>query len=412
MRKAIFYLTFNGIFNDTNGIGTQTINMIQMLTHHKAYLESKYGAIDFYIICPNPNKTYWGYNTSYFQQTKETLKKANIHLYLCELDNEKDLWTVYNWQILCTKAATYIRNRAKRYSRMLAICIDTPYIQVGRVLLQHEFPVNLNVLLVLYGGTYLTDSNLDKARLRWEIDGIKSVKDCERIKIADVGDGMTALLKEKYGCCDSDFLPYKTGIVINSSVTKSSSVVPTVSVPIILAFGRAHPNKGFEDVIMAAAKYKSKSRLILIAPGDENSAIMKKYKKLRKQIHPEMLLITEFNRELPKSIIQSKNICMVVCPSHKECFSNIPLEVSVFGKKSGAVLLCRDIPSYTEPITNSYNGFIFSDESDLVDKMGKILQMTTTERKQIATNAYHHVTKNYSLIKQFEKLLNSLNFQS
>lgn len=412
MKKAIYYLTFNGIFNDTNGIATQTINTIQMISDYRFCLESQYGEFDFYIICPAPSDKSWGYNQEYFNSVKSKLEKENINLYLCPIDNSIDFWNVRNWNILCDKASDYLLQQTKNYSRNLVMCVDTPYIQIGNHLLNKGFPDNINVLLILYGGAHIIDEHLDSVRLKWEQDGINATKNSERIKIADVGNGMSQVLKDKYGCQSSNFLQYKTGIALEATNSTSSDYEPTNNKPIIFAFGRAHPLKGFDSVIKTAAELKDISHLVLLTPGAADDECVILYKKLKQKYYPEMTLITDFNRDLPKTIITHPNTKIVICPSYKECFSNIPLEVSILDKGNGVVLLCRDIESYKEVVTDSYNGFIFADDFDMKGKIQHILNLSDTERKQISANAYTNVIKNYQMIDKFRELLNSLSFQS
>lgn len=412
MKKAIFYLTFNGIFNDTNGIATQTINTIKMISEQRVDLESLYGEIDFYTVCPEPNDKSWGYQKSYFDSIKRQLKTSNINLHLCQIDNSIDFWDVRNWKILCDNAADYILKKSREYSKSLVMCVDTPYIQVGKCLLDKKAPENIQAILILYGGAYIIDEHLNLVRLSWEQTGINAAKNNTSIKIADIGNYMTRVLKDKYGCKQSDFVPYKTGIDISAVKNLALKHDMQTDLPIIFAFGRAHPLKGFDSVIKVASKFKDKSRLVLLAPGTEDNESVILYKKLRQEYYPEMVLITDFDRELPKSIITNQNTRIVICPSYNECFSNIPLEVSVLGKDDGAILLCRDIESYTEVVSDSYNGFLFSNDSELEEKIAHILSLSDTDSKKISKNAYDYVQKNYQMIDQFKKFLSFLSFQS
>jgi glycosyltransferase involved in cell wall biosynthesis len=411
MKKAIYYLTFNGIFNDTNGIATQTRNVIDMVEKYRDNLQSEIGEFDFYIVCPKPDSNYWGYSKEYFDKIKKRLNNANIKLHLCALDNDIEFWDVRNWKILCKKAAEFINRTSTDYINNLVIAIDTPYIQVAKYIYARP---NINTVLVLYGGAYVLDANIDTVRLKWEQDGLDIAKKNPHVKIADVGIGMTNILIEKYRCKKSDFVPFKTSISINQEDKDFNKCLSKYNIPkdipIIFSFGRADAMKGFEDVINATAKFKDSSRLVLLAPGTDDNENIRLYKELKDKYYPDMILISEFDRELPKSIVKNCNTVMVICPSHKECFSNIPLEVSAWTKDTGTILLCRDIDSYSEVIKDSYNGFLFSDYDDLQSKIGKILGMSRDERLKISKSAYDIVLKDYDIVDQFKKLLKSLSF--
>src|SRR5438128_7039711 len=55
MRNAIFYVTYNGLYNFTNGIGTQTQLLISGLESIREGLMTQYGPIDVHVVCPLPD---------------------------------------------------------------------------------------------------------------------------------------------------------------------------------------------------------------------------------------------------------------------------------------------------------------------------------------------------------------------
>ena len=73
MRNAIFYLTYNGLYNFTNGIGTQTQLLIGGLEVLRARLVREYGPIDLHVVCPSPDAQTWGYDQPFFQQQQKRL---------------------------------------------------------------------------------------------------------------------------------------------------------------------------------------------------------------------------------------------------------------------------------------------------------------------------------------------------
>ena len=68
MRNAIFYLTYNGLYNFTNGIGTQTQLLISGLEVLRESLVRQYGPIDVHLVCPLPDALTWGYDQAFFQR--------------------------------------------------------------------------------------------------------------------------------------------------------------------------------------------------------------------------------------------------------------------------------------------------------------------------------------------------------
>ena len=76
MRNAIFYLTYNGLYNFTNGIGTQTQLLISGLEVLREMLVRRYGPIDVHVACPAPDTHTWGYDHAFFSASKNVLRKS------------------------------------------------------------------------------------------------------------------------------------------------------------------------------------------------------------------------------------------------------------------------------------------------------------------------------------------------
>ena len=73
MRNVIFYLTYNGLYNFTNGIGTQTQLLITGLEALHDELAKIYGSIDLHVICPEPDPQTWGYEHGFYQRQRERI---------------------------------------------------------------------------------------------------------------------------------------------------------------------------------------------------------------------------------------------------------------------------------------------------------------------------------------------------
>ena len=94
MRNAIFYLTYNGLYNFTNGIGTQTQLLISGLEAIQETLIAQYGRIDVHVVCPAPDTQTWGYEHTFFQRQQQRLAALGgyVHLIPYKQDPEQDLW--------------------------------------------------------------------------------------------------------------------------------------------------------------------------------------------------------------------------------------------------------------------------------------------------------------------------------
>ena len=82
MRNAIFYLTYNGLYNFTNGIGTQTQLLITGLEALQDELAKTYSSIDLHVMCPEPDTQTWGYEHGFYQRQRERVRQlgGQVHL--------------------------------------------------------------------------------------------------------------------------------------------------------------------------------------------------------------------------------------------------------------------------------------------------------------------------------------------
>ena len=131
MRNAIFYLTYNGLYNFTNGIGTQTQLLIGGLEMLRETLIKRHGPIDLHVVCPAPDTHTWGYDQAFFQRQQERLAKLDGYVHLIPYKEEptQDLWEIRSWKALCKNVAPLLHTQTEAYERSLIICVDQPWLQ-------------------------------------------------------------------------------------------------------------------------------------------------------------------------------------------------------------------------------------------------------------------------------------------
>ncbi len=122
MRKSLYYLTFNGVFNNTNGVGTQTKILLEGLFIHKKRLEKLYGEFDLNIISPIFNSDTWGVSNNDINYTNRVLGEIGGKLHYIPYNiNISDFWTVENWEAMSYAAATTVLQDAKTIRRALLL---------------------------------------------------------------------------------------------------------------------------------------------------------------------------------------------------------------------------------------------------------------------------------------------------
>src|SRR5215510_335379 len=126
MRNALFYLTYNGIYNFTNGIGTQTQLLLRGLECLKDDLERQFGTLAVHVVCPLYDQTTWGYDTQFFRQQQERITALDGYLHLVPYKSQanQELWDIRSWRALCAQAVPVLQSRLANYDRCLLICVD------------------------------------------------------------------------------------------------------------------------------------------------------------------------------------------------------------------------------------------------------------------------------------------------
>src|SRR6516165_7235023 len=130
MRNAIFYLTYNGLYNFTNGIGTQTQLLISGLEVLRDSLVQQYGPLDLHVVCPSPDAEAWGYDQAFFQRQQKRLAalEGRVHLIPYKRDPTQDLWEIRSWKALSQNVAPLLHSQTAPYERSLIICVDQPWL--------------------------------------------------------------------------------------------------------------------------------------------------------------------------------------------------------------------------------------------------------------------------------------------
>lgn len=391
MKRAIFYLTYNGVYNNTNGIGTQTKIFLKGIHEHKKRLEDEFGKFDVHIIAPAFDSSVFGFDEKILNNTRDICRQLGGNLHLCNsiIDAPgKNFWSVDNWKSISISASSLILQASVRYEEVLVICVDPPFLHVPLEIERNKqnFNKNIKSLITLYTSSFIHDKNAIKVeKLEWEYSGVSGTKLFTEVKMAKVCDFMKNHYIDEYGCHEESFVTYDSSLLLSDedfvklNEDAIEKIIKKYNIPknekIILAFGRAAWIKGFDVLLESMKSVKSKVHLVLIVvPFDgEKDITANEYLDFIKTNNINCTFLQGYNRELPLALSQWKNTKAVVCPSRGEPFSNIPLEVGLWAKDQGAVVIASDIDGFTEQITDGLNGFLFKSDNpkDLSQKIEK-----------------------------------------
>src|ERR1700722_10272467 len=422
MRNAIFYLTYNGLYNLTNGIGTQTQLLISGLEVLREMLIRRYGPIDVHVICPAPDAHTWGYDHAFFQRQQERLAQLGGHVHLIPYKREpnQDLWEIPSWKALCQNVAPLLRAQAAAYERSLIICVAQPWLQTPYALGRGQsLPCQVDMLLVLYSTAFIRDwETPDAAEVAWEQEGLEASQPGSRVALADICPSSTSHLKTHFRLSAGQFAPYTSSILVDDPtfVLQDERVVRTMlqtyGIPLdadlVLAFGRAAPIKGFEQLIPALAPLRDRVHFVLISVpyvGDDSQQRL--YDQLLRQNGLRATHIKAFTRDLPRTLCQWPRTKIVAVPSRYETFSNIPVEVALWAREKGPVVVASAAGGFVDQIETGITGFLTdtSSSQQLTQTLRLVLDLSPEGHAAIRQRAYQRVVKLYDFEQNFSATL-------
>jgi glycosyltransferase involved in cell wall biosynthesis len=420
VHNAIFYLTYNGLYNFTNGIGTQTQLLISGLEVIQEALIAQYGPIDVHVVCPLPDAHTWGYDHAFFQRQRQRLAAlgGQVHLIPYKRHSAQDLWELRSWRALCQNVAPLLHSQAATYDRSLIICVDQPWLQTPSALgmgKRHVVPHHMDVLLVLYSTAFIRHwETPDASEMAWEQEGLEASKPGSCVALADICPSFTAHLKTHFRLSAAQFAPYTSSILVDDSTFAllDEDVVRTTlqaygipaDVDVVLAFGRAAPIKGFERLIPALAPLRDRLHFVLISvPYINDDPQQQLYDHLLQQHAIPSTHIKAFTRDLPRALCQWPRTKMVVVPSRHETFSNIPLEVALWARENGPVVVASAVGGFVDQIEAGVTGFFIDISSDqrITQTLLHVLDLSQEAHAEIRYRAYQRVTRAFDFAQNF-----------
>lgn len=423
MKNGIFFITYNGYYNFTTGIGTQTKIFLKGIETHYDKYKKIYGDFEINLVVPRFDNTVDGFAEKHIDYAGKVLDKVGGRVYQCNSSLEKeggDFWSVSNWRTISSSAASIILGEARQYEKTIVMAVDPPFLHVPRYIETYNSGIvsGIQSVILLYTSSYIHDKGkLSYDKLGWEYSGLASARNYKNIKIGKVCDFLYRHFIEFYGADPNSFIPYPSSLVLEDDDFKKISqnrvlfILKKYKIPteedIIFAFGRAAWIKGFDILLESLHLLQNNVHLVLVAVPFEN--IVNEYKKIIKKFNLKCSLITQFTRELPIALCQHKHCKIVVCPSRGEPFSNIPLEVSLWARDQGPIVLTSNVDGYVEQIDDGKNGFIFNiyKHGDLIKKIEFILQLSEDQLLSIRSSAYSRVVKERNFFENFRLLMDS-----
>lgn len=422
MRNAIFYLTYNGVYNFTNGIGTQTQLLISGFERLRESLVEHYGPIDLHVLCPAPDEHTWGYDLAFFrrQQARLAALGGQVHLIPYKREPTQDLWEIPSWKALCQNVAPLLHVQTAAYERSLIICVDQPWLQMPYALgMSQGLTRQVDVLLVLYSTAFIRGWDTpDAAEVAWEQAGLDASQPGSRVALAAVCPSFTTHLKRHFGLLSAQLAPYTSSVLVEDPAfaaqdeTVVRETLKAYGIPLdadlVFAFGRAAPIKGFEQLIPALAPLRDRIHCVLISvPYIDDDPQQRLYDQLLEQHAIRATHIKAFTRDLPRALCQWARTKIVAVPSRHETFSNIPLEVALWALQRGPVVVASSVGGFVDQIEPGKTGLLVDTllRQQFTQVLERVLDLSPEAHATMRRRAHQRVSGNYNFRHNFPKTL-------
>jgi glycosyltransferase involved in cell wall biosynthesis len=370
-----------------------------------------------------PDEHTWGYDPYFFERQQQRIARLGgyVHLIPYKVEPEQDLWEIRSWKALCQNVAPMLQSQTAAYDRSLIICVDQPWLQTpfGTGKGNEDRSLQADILLVLYSTAYIRGWEMpDASEIAWEQAGLEASNPGSCITLADICPSFTAHLKKHFQLSAAQFAPYTSSVLVDDPTfaldgertvraTLRAYGVP-LDADVILAFGRAAPIKGFEQLIPALAPLRNRVHFVLVSvPYLNDDSQQRIFDRLLRQHAIRATHIKSFTRDLPRALCQWPKTKMVVIPSRHETFSNIPLEVALWARENGPVVVASKAGGFIDQIEEGVTGFFVDILScdHTSQTMLRVLDLSPEAHATIRHLAYERVIRAFDFAQNFPATL-------
>jgi glycosyltransferase involved in cell wall biosynthesis len=131
------------------------------------------------------------------------------------------------------------------------------------------------------------------------------------------------------------------------------------------------------------------------------------YDQLLRQHAIRATHVKTFTRDLPRALCQWPKTKIVVVPSRHETFSNIPLEVALWARENGPVVVASTAGGFVDQIEAGVTGFLIDISSceNITQTMLRVLALSPGAHAAIRYQAYERVIHAFDFAQNFPATL-------
>jgi glycosyltransferase involved in cell wall biosynthesis len=230
-------------------------------------------------------------------------------------------------------------------------------------------------------------TNVD--RIRFERDGLRSLQAIGG-RVAAISEYMRAHLRDDYAVADAALLDLPDGLTAeewNYEPPGQPVLPPPAAAGFLLAYGRAQPYKGWDDLIDALALLRADGVRLphaVLAAVTDQPQVTDYQTQLSARIDArgvDATLVTRFDPAM-RGLLAHPALRAVVVPSRAEPFGRVPLEAYAAGAGPVVVTTAGGLP---EQVVDAVTGFTAqpADPQSLAAAIGRALGLSEPERQQM-----------------------------
>lgn len=412
MKKHIIIATYDGIGTHYSGVGTIAKNLVFALTK----LSDKY---DYRVSVAyiNVNKQSKVFNKQCFEDSYNLVSKTGGSLIpLCNStkgESEWDMWRSFEeWDFACVSLVTSLNLLLNDDEENVLILNDTPFLMFAKF---RELLSVKNIKLFYF--PLSTGMNHNFGPDRWRNKRIKLEKDCfnlisldSRSKVIALGKCFADRMHQDYnlnftekdylqnGLCFEKYQDY-LDIKFNNSELKKFGIKIEPDKKIIFAWGRCSIAKGFRELAMAWSKiYNQLPDYYLVIQMPNNSGETDYFLHIKDILSniPRSIIIDDFNYNIWRAILRTKNTDVVCIPSLMDPFPHTSIEAKLFSKDTNYITLISNTDGAVDAFSN--DEAIYVDPRNIDHFSSKIIEATNMDE----TQRKNMITKNSMTISEFD----------
>ncbi len=329
-----------------------------------------------------------------------------------------DLGGIENWKTAGASGASAALNITKKHQAGVIYCHDSLYsfAPIYIALQSDAYDADALSILVLHSTALTHELPLpNPERLMAESAAIHWAKISPKVKLGYISKFIRNHIIKDYGASIKNMVPVGNGINPQNEIFRQRSPeeikikLKEYNIPVdrelFVTWGRAVEYKRYDVNLKAAARLKNEIHPVVV--------ITPKYPELEtlaKKLGINVSFVYKFDPELIASLCQwEKSVAVGILSKFEPC-GLIPMEMRMYSRNTGALLIVSDTGGLFEQVNDGVDGFVSKqdDDKDVAKVIKRILNLPDEEKTKIRKNGFVKVLKYYTWTSQILITLSSV----